>query len=414
MSSKDDEVSILEIGASQGRNLRVVGLLALTNKQLRFQPNKHYNTLTYRMVLVIVLTVIFLGVLCALFTVVVHAGVVGLSITGIIFLLAIGLLITGRKYHKRASKEVIMELKNIVDVSETGRSNQLWVKLGDGQVGRFNIQGEEASAILDDVKFALQGDLATTENRPSSLVVTEELNVPQYSVPLKYPGAVVPLQKTYLTPKICCMCGEPAREKTITAKPIAHLKMSDSVYSARMRASIHTPFTYPFPICDYCLRGHRWAKISGSLGGIIGLVIGVVVFALLFLSNHTLLITIFAFLASVVGYFVGLSNVTTNLFFFFLISLTAALFALFGWVVGWGIAKASGVSFALRHVPKERKAFYNVVADDKGIRVLRRPGFVAFGFLSKEFATVFQQMNRGVATVVGASAKENEQIGKAK
>lgn len=41
---------------------------------------------------------------------------------------------------------------------------------------------------------------------------------------------------------------------------------------------------------------------------------------------------------------------------------------------------------------------------------MSNPGFVAFGFLSKEFATIFGQMNRGVATAVEMSTEEKKKI----
>jgi hypothetical protein len=141
------------------------------------------------------------------------------------------------------------------------------------------------------------------------------------------------------------------------------------------------------------------------LGGVIGLAVGIAVFALLFLSNS--LTYILAFIAALAGGLWGLSESASGLLYFATFPLTAGFFAL----IGWGVARGFGVSYALRQVPNEKKAFYKVVAEDKGIRVMRRPGLVAYGFLNREFATVFQQMNGGEATTVAESAKGKEGIG---
>lgn len=351
MSGEDEEVVILEKFAFRQRRLRLsqAGLFVLTNKQLIFT---RVNTF----------------------------------------------------YVGAPKKDVVMELKNIVDVGETGLSKKLWIKLGDGHVERFSMQGRDE--FLDEVKFALRGDLMTTESIPSSLLDTEDLTVPKHSIPQKYPGALVRLQKTYLTPKICCMCSEPALDKTITAKSFARYKRLKQS-APEIQANVQTPFTFPFPICTSCFRVYRRAKTAGSLGGILGLFVGGVIFVLLLFSGR--LLGILAFLAEFVDA-LGVAPVGGILLFLLLIALTFVILT----GLGWGIANVLAVSFALRPVSKERKAFFKVVAEDKGIRVIRRPGFVAFGFLSKEFATVFQQMNGGVATAVGTSAGGNEGIRKLK
>jgi hypothetical protein len=282
-----------------------------------------------------------------------------------------------------------MELKDIVDVGETGRSNKLWVKKsGDGHTEQFSMRGRDE--FLDEVKFALRDGLGTAESIPSSLVVAEDLEVPKYSIPAKYLGVVVRLRTTYLTPKICCMCGEPAPDKTITAKSIARQRLLEGWGPRGAAANVRSSFTYPFPICDGCNRVHRRAKVAASLGGITG----GAVFVLLFISG--IFAAVLPVLAAIASALLGLGQLTGMLFPLFII---AAIFVAFGWVMGGALA----VSYALRGFPKERHAFLRVVAEDKGIRVTRRPGFVTFGFISKEFATVFHQMNGGAATVVDTS-----------
>jgi hypothetical protein len=131
--------------------------------------------------------------------------------------------------------------------------------------------------------------------------------------------------------------------------------------------------------------------------------LGGAVFALLFISG--LLTPVLAIIASILGNIVyGFSDITTLLVFFFLFGVTAAFFG----VVGWVIAKNWVRDFiATRKVPTEKKEFFKTIASDKGIRVKRSPGFVAFGFLSKEFATAFRQMNDGFTTAVETIVQKN-------
>jgi hypothetical protein len=250
------------------------------------------------------------------------------------------------------------------------------------------------------VRFALRSEPVEV---PSSLVVTQDLNVPKYSVPQKYPGALVRLQRTYLTPKICCMCSEPAPEKTIVTNSSTSNRLKEGNAAWGPLANVSTPSTHPFPICNDCNRVHGRAKIGGSLRGVIGLFVGGTIFLLLLLYGR--LILILGFITEFVDA-LGVAPVGGTMLF--LLSIVLSFVFLAG--LGWAIANALAISFALRPVPKEKQAFYKVIAENKGIRVMGNPGFVAFGFLSKEFATIFGQMNRGVATAVEMSTEEKKKI----
>ncbi len=435
--STAEEVVIMEKVALRQRisNTAQRGFLVLTNKRLIFQPKLtlagsplFWGGFFIFLVSFVVFGLPFIALLFSEgFTLTVQIGL----LLGIPFM-GIGLSMIWWAYRKRKPKEIVMKLTDIVDVGEAGegglatatlagRQEKLRIKLRDsgkmdpsmrGQVFETSDGGyEERFAMwkrdefLDEVRFALRGEPMEV---PSSLVATEDLDVPKYSVPEKYPGALVRLQKTYLTPKICCMCGEPAPEKTIAANAstIERTRQGEPLWGPL--TDLSTPLTHPFPICAGCFSVYKRAKTAGSFGGLIGLLVGGAVFAMLFFSG--LLTPILAAIAVFFGSFItGLSDVTTILFYFLLIVAVAVFFGGVGWMIARDWARGA---IATRQVPQEKKAFFKTIAADKGIRVVRSPGFVAFGFLSKEFATVFGQMNGGTATAVEMSAEEKKKIRK--
>ena len=432
----DEEFVILEKVALRQRiaNTAQRGFLVLTNKRLIFQPKLtlagsplFWGGFFIFLVSFAIFCLPFIALLFSEgFTLTVQFGLsLGIPSTGI------GLSMIVWAYRKRKPKEIVMKLTDIIDVGEAGegglatatfagRQEKLRIKLRDagkmdpskrGQVFETNDGGyEERFAMwkrdefLDEVRFAIRGEPMEV---PSSLVDTENVDAPKYSVPDKYPGALVRLKKTFLTPKICCMCGESAPEKTVAANASSVERTRQGEALVGPLTGLSTPFTNPFPICPRCFSVYRRAKIAGSLGGIIGLVAGGAVFALLFFSG--LLTPIFTVIAGLAGLATGLSDVATLLFFFALFGLSAAFFGGAGWLIAKTLARDA---IATRQVPQERKAFFKTVASDKGIRVMRRPGFVAFGFLSKEFATAFNQINGGTATAVKMSAEEKKKIKK--
>lgn len=391
MSTIHDEVEILEGVASHRTKVGAnPGTLTLTNKQLTYQPDRKYS----------VITTLYFAAVCLFFGIAFFvASVATLYIPGgppFFLTLAMGILLTVPgvalvvvAWLRRKSKEIVMDLNTIKYVSETGRSDIVIMLEGDRKERFYMPKREAKEVFLDEVKFALKGDPVAV---PSSLVVSEDVDVPKYSVPSKYPGAVVRLQKNYLTPKVCCMCGEPAQEKTVTAKSARRERTKQGVPYFSPLSRIRNPFTHPFPICDNCFSVRRRAVIAGSVGGAVGLFIGGAVFVLFFLSG--LLIPVLDFVGKFLSAFSLLEYNILTLLVMFLV--TATIFAAFG----WGIAHVLSVSFALRKVPRDKKAFFEAVAENEGIRVARRPGFVAFGFLSKEFAKVFGQMNSGISTAV--------------
>jgi len=438
--STDEEVVIMEKVALRQRisNTAQRGFIVLTNKRLIFQPKLTLAGSAIfwgGIIIFLVGFVVFCLPFIALwfsegFTLTVQFGLLlGTPFYGI------GLLMMWWAYRKRKPKEIAMQLTDIVDVSETGEGGLATATLGGGRQGKFRIKLRDAKKMdpsmrgqvfetrdggyeerfamyktgefLDEVRIALRGK---PMEAPSYLVATENVEVPKYSVPEKYPGTLVRLQKTYLTPKICCMCGEPAPEKTLAAGTSTLERHKQGEALAGPLTNLSTPLTHPFPICSDCFRVYKRAKTAGTFGGILGLIVGGAIFALLYFSGllTPILLVIAVFFGSIIT---GLSDQATFLFFLSLFALSAAFFGGVGWLIARDLARDA---IATRQVPQERKAFFKTIAADKGIRVRKSPGFVAFGFLSKEFATVFGQINGGTATAVEMSAEEKKKIGKNK
>ena len=423
---KNEEVVIMEKDALRQRigNIPQRGTIVLTNKRLIFQPR-----------LTLLTSPLFFGSLFLLpigFILLVFPSVFYLSSEGFSFriqsLLVIGILMTGMGVfmlwlaYRKHNPEIAMQLTDIVAVAadgEGGQPRKLRVKLRHagkmdasirGQVfetpdggyqERFRVFGRDE--FLVEVKIALKGEPIEV---PSSLVLTQEAEVPKYSVPEKYPGVVVRLQKTYLTPKICCMCGEPASEKTVVARASKKERSRQSDSLAGSLTGVNINFTQAFPICSGCRSVFRRAKTAGYVGGILGLVVGGVIFVLLLFSG--LLVPILSVVAGLVSVIMNLSDIAGVLAFWILLVVSAGFFGGIGWLVAREWARDA---IATRNVPQDRKAFFKTVAADKGIKVVRSPGFVVFGFLSKAFATAFGQMNAGFATVVEMSSEEKKKRG---
>jgi hypothetical protein len=395
-----EEVPILEKVAFRQRmalQLNQVGFLVLTNKRFIFQPKLVFrrSPLTWTGFFFLWLSVFPLAIGLYYF-----GGSFPYAETlfvGFLFIVA-GASMMGIAFHNRVSKEVVSEFKDIVEIEPApGSSKILWIKLKNGKAETYDIP--ERNDLLEELKCMSQGGQAAV---PSSLLEPEEINVPKYSIPSKYPGVALRLQKDYVTPKICCACGESASEKIVTAQSTSRVRSQGFIHSTApaVLAIPRTPFTHPFPICDNCFKMRRRTKFAGWLGGTLGLVAGIALFVSLLFSTYFLSLT--DFMAKLLNYY-GALNLGGVLGFLFLLLLTVVLFS----GLGWKIAQTLGVSLALQNAPKEKRAFFNAIAEDKAIRVLRRPGFVAFGFLSKDFATAFQQINGGLATAVSATEQGN-------
>jgi len=181
------------------------------------------------------------------------------------------------------------------------------------------------------------------------------------------------------------MCGAPAFGETITPKSLAaeQLKKTSSGWSPR------TFLTMPFPVCKDCHRIHNRMRLTGLLGGLIGFFAGLIVLIGLFLAGAFFPLAELADFAGVPN-----SKLVLPLIIIFSPAVTA-----------WGLTLNS--RFVLRQVPKEKQPFFRTVGNNKGIRVLGYSnGTFAFGFLNREFATLFQKLNGGVAASVGTNAEE--------
>ena len=145
---------------------------------------------------------------------------------GFLFIAA-GVSMMGIAYHNRVPKEVVSEFKDIAAIEPApGNLKTLWIKLKNGKTETYDIP--ERNDLLEELKCMSQGDRATV---PSSLIKPEEINVPKYSVPPKYPGVALRLQRNYLAPRVCCACGESASEKTITAKSTSRVRSQGFIHS---------------------------------------------------------------------------------------------------------------------------------------------------------------------------------------
>lgn len=183
----------------------------------------------------------------------------------------------------------------------------------------------------------------------------------KYSVPQKYPGVLLSIQKTYLNPKICCMCGQDAPAKTLSVK---------SEYTEFNWGKVTHKLTMTFPICQECKQMHDRIKFANKAGYILGFLVG-------------------AGLSSLIYEMTGKPKSS----WWWIILLVLVVMVVFNELT---------ISLVLKNVPKERHAFYRWVGDDKGIRLNfnANEGFVAVGFLSRDFATAFQVSNGGFTTEV--------------
>jgi hypothetical protein len=400
------EVPILEKAAFRKRTgqFSQVGFLLLSDKRLVFQPKMVFRRspftwlgffFIWASILPLSLGFFYFGGAnpsvdfsnSFLFPYV-EALLLGFSMT------TVGAVMMGVAYIRKP-KDVSLNLAEIVSIEPPPKKwKELRINSKNGKRETFNLP--DRNELLDELKFLLAEEKGAV---PSSLVLNEEVVAPQYYVPTKYSGVALRLQRDYDTPKICCACGEPASNMAITAK--SPVRPSSNFLHTNMPLALgkpRTPYNHPFPVCATCYKVHSSAKRAGIIGGVLGLLVGVTLFVSVLFSGY--FFSGISFVAEFLSFFGGFE--LAGVFGFILLVASAAY--LFVWV-GWMIGNKFSTSIALSRVPKAKRSFYETLAANEAIRILRSPGYVAFGFLSKDFAGQFQQINGGVATAVSPPSK---------
>jgi MFS family permease len=157
------------------------------------------------------------------------------------------------------------------------------------------------------------------------------------------------------------MCGQldPAKNITITSE-----------YTEFNWGKVTHKLTMTFPICQECKRIHDRLKFANTAGYVVGVLVG-------------------GGLAAVIYEATGKPKNA----WWWIILLVLIVMTVFN---------VLATSLVLKNVPKEKHAFYSRIGEDKGIRLTfnAKEGFVAIGFLSRDFATAFQQSNSGLPTEV--------------
>jgi hypothetical protein len=200
-----------------------------------------------------------------------------------------------------------------------------------------------------------------TINPPTIEKITESEPPSPFAIPKKYPGVLLPIQKKYLNPNLCCMCGQPNPTKTIAVT---------QEYTEFNWGKVTHKLTMSFPICQECHRMHNRLKLATTAGYVVGLLVG-------------------GGLAAVIYEVTGKPK---NAWWWIILLV----------LIGMVVFNVVGASLVLKHVPKEKHAFYGQIGENKGIRMVFNvnEGFVAIGFLSRDFATAFQLSNGGLPTEV--------------
>ncbi len=200
-----------------------------------------------------------------------------------------------------------------------------------------------------------------TINPPTTEKIKESEPPSPFAIPKKYPGVLLPIQKTYLNPNLCCMCGQPNPTKKIAVM---------QQYTEFNWGKVTHKLTMSFPICKECKQLHDRLKFATTAGYVVGLFVG----------------------GSLAAIIYELTGKPKSAWWWIILLVLIVM----------GVFNVLATSLVLKNVPKEKHAFYGQIGENKGIRMVfnANEGFVAIGFLSRDFATAFQLANGGAPTEV--------------